>query len=325
MTAPRRILPGQFYLVTRRTLLRMFLLRPHPSINAMFEYCIAEAAARFEIDVIAWCAMSNHYHAVIYDRDRRVPAFIEHFHKMFAKAVNVHHKRFESVWSRDQTCLTRLVTLQDVFDKVVYVLSNPASAHLVDDIVQWPGASSWNRMGRPAMPAQRPKQYFCDDGRMPEEAELRVVAPPGLKGESYAEWIKRVQAAVIKRQKRLAEERLQTGRGVLGRKRVLRTDPFGTPTTETPRRKLQPHLACKDKARMKAERLELKRFRADYREMRRRLRVGEERIEFPDGTYRLRLLGLCCKSCDGPPDTPKPGLAKPAKPAKPANASRRAA
>ena len=296
MTAPRRIVEGEFYLVTRRTMLRTYLLRPHPEVNRMFEYCLAEAAKKHGIELIAWCPMSNHYHAVIYDPGGRVPAFIERFHKMLAKVLSVHHGRFEGIWSREQTCLTRLVTMSDVFDKVVYVLSNPAAAHLVEDIAQWPGASSWKLMGSEAKTVARPKVYFRDDGRMPEKVELRAVAPHGLRGESYKAWSDRVRAAVKQRQAGLAEERPKN-RPVLGRKRVLAMDPLAAPKTEAPRRKLRPHLACKDKERMKAERHLLKKFRADYKTMLLRVRTREGRVEFPEGTYRLRLLGLRCKGC----------------------------
>ena len=48
---------------------------------------------------------------------------------------------------------------------------------------------------------------------------------------------------------------------------------------------------------MKAERLGLKVFRAEYEKMRLRLRTGTGKVEFPEGTYRLRLLGLRCKTC----------------------------
>ena len=296
MTAPRRIVEGEFYLVTRRTLLRTYLLRPHPEVNRMFEYCLAEAAKKHGIELIAWCAMSNHYHAVIYDPGGHVPAFIERFHKMLAKVLSVHHGRFEGIWSREQTCLTRLVTMSDVFDKVVYVLSNPAAAHLVEDIAEWPGSSSWKLMGSDPKTVARPKVYFRDDGRMPENVELRAVAPHGLRSESYKAWIDRVRAAVKQRQSGLAEERPKN-RPVLGRKRVLAMDPLAAPKTEAPRRKLRPHLACKDKERMKAERKLLKDFRAEYGKMLLRLRTGPARVEFPEGTYRLRLLGLRCKGC----------------------------
>ena len=305
MTAPRRIVPGQFYMVTRRTWLRTFFLRPHPDVNRMFDYCLAEAAKKHGIDLIAWCQMSNHYHAIIYDRDGRVPAFLERFHKMIGKVLSVHYRRFESIWSRDQTCLTRLVTMNDVFEKVVYVLSNPSAAHLVEDIAQWPGSSSWERMGRKAKTVERPTVYFREDGLMPAKVELCAVAPPGLRGETYAEWIARVRTAVRKRQSGLAKERKKP---VLGAKAVTKMNPMAAPTTQAPRRKLRPHLACKDKARMKEERILLKRFREDYHAMLNRLREGDRSVKFPEGTYRLRLLGLRCKVCN------EASRAKPSKP-----------
>jgi hypothetical protein len=192
--------------------------------------------------------------------------------------------------------------MNDVFEKVVYVLSNPAAAHLVEDIAQYPGASSWNRMGRDAKTVQRPKEYFREDGRMPAQVELRAVAPRGLRGESYQEWIARVRTAVKKRQSGLMEERkkkAKKGRGgaVLGPAHILKTDPLSRPTTEAPRWRLRPHLACKEKERMKEERRALKEFRAQYMKMRIRLRTGKGGVEFPEGTYRLRLLGLRCKTC----------------------------
>ena len=292
MTAPRRILEGQFYMVTRRTWQRTYFLRPDADVNRMFEYCLAEAAAKEGIHLIAWCAMSNHYHAIIYDPAGRVPAFLERFHRTIAKVLSVHHRRFESIWSRDQTCLTRLVTMHDVFEKVVYVLSNPAAAHLVEDIAHWPGSSAWDRMGRDAKTVERPKVYFREDGRMPARVELRAVIPHGLRGESKKDWIARVRTAVRKRQSELAKDRKKP---VLGLKAILKMHPLAAPKTEAPRSKLRPHLACKDNERMKGERLALKQFRADHEKMRIRLRDGEGKVVFPEGTYRMRLLGLRCK------------------------------
>jgi hypothetical protein len=107
---------------------------------------------------------------------------------------------------------------------------------------------------------------------------------------------------VKKRQSGLTEERkkkAKKGRGgaVLGPAHILKTDPFSRPTTEAPRWRLRPHLACKDKERMREERRALKEFRAQYTKMRIRLRTGGGRVEFPEGTYRLRLLGLRCGGC----------------------------
>jgi putative transposase len=44
MTAARRVLPGQTYLVTRRCSERRFFLRPSTVTNAIFLYALAVAA-----------------------------------------------------------------------------------------------------------------------------------------------------------------------------------------------------------------------------------------------------------------------------------------
>ncbi len=305
MTMPRRILPGSFYMVTRRVAQRMFLLRPSDQINAILEYCLAEAAARFKIKVLAFTVMSNHYHAIVYDPDAKLPKFLERFHRMVAKAVNGHHKRWENLWSSEETCVTRLVTLDDVFDKVVYVLMNPVAAHLVESVAHHPGASSWSRMGRGPKTVKRPAVYFRKDGVMPPTAELLVSTPPGLKGESAADWIKRVRREVHLREEMARKERKAKRIALVGRKAVLSTDPFDAPRTEAPHRKLRPALACKDKARMKEERAILKGFRIAYRSalelLLKRLPKGKLKarplLEFPAGTWRWRVLGVRCARC----------------------------
>jgi REP element-mobilizing transposase RayT len=62
MTAPRQLLPGTTYLVTRRCLQRQFLLRPSKLTNQVFGFLLAIAARRFDVDLHACCVMSNHFH-----------------------------------------------------------------------------------------------------------------------------------------------------------------------------------------------------------------------------------------------------------------------
>ena len=52
MTAPRRIVPGGFYMLTRRCAQRMFFMRPDDEINNAFLYCALEAALKFNIRLI---------------------------------------------------------------------------------------------------------------------------------------------------------------------------------------------------------------------------------------------------------------------------------
>jgi REP element-mobilizing transposase RayT len=58
---PRQVLPGQFYMITRRCAQRQLLLRPDRETNNAFTYCLIEAALRCQVEVLLTCAMSNHY------------------------------------------------------------------------------------------------------------------------------------------------------------------------------------------------------------------------------------------------------------------------
>jgi hypothetical protein len=81
---------------------------------------------------------------------------------------------------------------------------------------------------------------------------------------------------------------------VLGRKQVLRTPAFTSPSTSEPRRTLRPALACKERERRIAELRALTAFRRAHESARRRYVAGERSVEFPPGTYRMRALGAHC-------------------------------
>jgi len=99
-------------MITRRCTQRQFLMRPDRETNNAFIYCLAVAAAKFGIRVLFTAAMSNHHHTGIYDPDGCYPAFIEHFHKLFAKCQNALRGRWENFWSSEQTSVVRLVDPQ---------------------------------------------------------------------------------------------------------------------------------------------------------------------------------------------------------------------
>ena len=283
---PRPVLPRQFYMITRRCTQRQFLLRPDTQTNNAFLYCLIDAALRTEIDILLPCAMSNHYHAVIYDRAGRYPEFIEHFHKLFARSQNALRGRWENFWSSEQTSVVRLVDREAVLDKLVYVAANPVADHLVERVHHWPGVNGLPALlsGRP-LHATRPLHFFCPTGGMPEELGLTLTIPPALgpAADVLAELRARVQAVEAER----AAERHRTGGRVLGRRAVL-TQPWrASPTSIEPRRNLRPDVASPNKwARMEAL-LRNRLFLGDYLCARERWRDGIV-VSFPPGTYWLR-------------------------------------
>ena len=284
--APRPVLPRQFYLITRRCTQRQLLLRPDPKTNNAFIYCLVVAALRYGITVLLPCAMSNHHHTVIYDRDGRYPEFVEHFHKLLARSQNVLRGRRENFWSSDQVSVVRLIDRDAVMDKLVYTATNPVLDHLVDRVHHWPGVNGLAALlaGR-SLRASRPWHFFRPEGPMPEAVEMRLTIPPelGPEAEVLAELRERVGAVEATHE----DERRRTGRQVLGRRAVLQQSWKAHPSSEEPRRTLNPRVAGRNKWSRIEALLRNRVFIEDYLRAREALRDGMP-VPFPPGTYWLR-------------------------------------
>ncbi len=283
---PRQVLPHRFYLITRRCTQRQLLLRPDPETNNAFLYCLIDAASRCCIDVLLPCAMSNHYHVVIYDRAGRYPEFIEHFHKLLARSQNALRGRWENFWSSEQTCVVKLVGREAVLDKLIYTATNPVQSQLVERAHHWPGVNGLSALlaGRP-LRATRPLHFFRPDGEMPDALELALTIPPEL-GPAPAvltELRDRVRSIELDR----AAERQRTGGRILGRRGVLAQSWRDQPESREPRRNLRPRIATPNKwARIEAI-MRDRAFVVEYAEARARWRERAAAV-FPVGTYWLQ-------------------------------------
>jgi putative transposase len=300
MSLPREVLPGQTYMITRRCTQRQLLMRPDKETNNAFVYCLAEAAARFGIEVLFTTAMSNHHHTGIYDPEGNYPAFIEHFHKLFAKCQNALRGRWENFWSSEQTSVVRLVEPTDIVEKMTYALTNPVKDGLVEKALHWPGVSSLQSLmhGSPVV-ASRPKHFFREDGTMPESVSLVFVKPRGFEQLSTAEFTALVLKRVREAEELAAVERRRNGTHVLGRKAVVNQRWSERPASREPRRELSPRVAARSKwSRIEAI-LRNKAFRDAYLQARALFIKGARDVLFPAGTYWLRRFALA--HCDASP------------------------
>jgi REP element-mobilizing transposase RayT len=298
MSQPRQIVPGRVYLVTRRCTQRQFLLRPDRETNGAFVYCLAVAAQRTGVQVVAFIANSNHHHLVVVDVEGRLPEFLEDFHKHLAKHQNAHRGRWENCWSSEKTSVVHLVGPDDVFAKMIYTLTNPAKDHLVERAHSWPGASSYHAtISGKVLTATKPRKFFNDKGPRPQTIELRCVRPPGFESLTAAAFGKRVLDAITEVETAAAAERCRTGRTVLGRKTVLAQKPSDRPKSHEPRRQLDPNIAARDKWPRIEAILALKAFRDDYKKLRSRW-LGGDKVRFPAGTWWLRkFAAVACHPC----------------------------
>jgi putative transposase len=291
VSLPRPVYPGSACMITRRCTQQQFLLRPSKETNNAVIYCLAVAAEKYEVDVMDFIHMSNHLHDGIFDRRGTGPAFYEHFHKLLAKCMNASLGRWENFFSSQQVNVVRLETREDLINKLVYIATNPVKDGLVEKVDQWPGASGYRALmtGEP-LRATRPKKFFAENGRMPEEVTLYLRIPPELGDQE--EILAEVRARVAAVEQEEARGRAQTGKKVLGRYAVLRQSWRDSPTKREPRRGLRPTIAAK-LLWTRLEAIQRKReFIAQYRAARVAFLAGMP-IPFPYGTYWLsRFVGV---------------------------------
>jgi REP element-mobilizing transposase RayT len=293
VTAPRQVLPGTTYLVTRRCTQRQFLLRPTPLTRRIFLYVLAVAARRYNVQVHAFCVLSNHSHLVVTDPDARLPQFMQYLNSLVARATNASLGRWESLWASSSYSAVPLRSREDVVAKTAYVLANPVAARLVRSGRDWPGPwSNPEQIGGAPDVATRPSQFFSATGSMPERVALPLTTPPGF--ECAGEFRRRVLDALAVEEETARTEAASSGRGFLGVTRVLAQHPFGRPAQAEPRRKLNPRVAARDRWKRIEALSRLAAFVARYRDAYEQRRAGIDAV-FPAGTYLLAIAhGVPC-------------------------------
>ena len=290
-------MPGKSYLLTRRCTQRQFLLKPSRRTNHLVRYCLAVAASKTGVLLHAVCVMSNHWHGVVTDPFARLPEFLEHFHRLLAKAQNASLGRWENLWSSDKTSVVLLVSDDDVLEKMAYTIANPTAAGLVRSPREWPGVIT-TRVGERCT-VDMPDVFFDPEGVLPASISLEFTRPPIYPQLDIATLARHLATAVERHVRNAREGLAQAGRKFLGANAV-RQQPFdGTPNTTEPRRKPNPRIA----ARHTPERVQAIRnlvaFLRDYRAAWHAWRQGKSDQIFPAGTYALRIYArvACAPAC----------------------------
>jgi putative transposase len=288
VTAPREILPGQTYLVTRRCTQRQFLLTPTARTNQSVQYCLALALEQTEVVLNAVCVMSNHWHGVVTDRHARLPQFLGRFHGLLAKAQNASLGRWENLWSSERAGIVQLTTAKDVIAKMAYTIANPTTAGLVEAPEQWPGVLAWTGRDH-GLAGQKPTNFFASAGSLPESVTTQLVRPAILANLSVDEFSRRLNAAINELVVEARDSLAQRDLKFLGPEAVRAQSFTAKPSTPALHREINPTVAARStSARIRA--LEGKNsFVRAHEDARRRFRDGARDVKFPPGTYAMRL------------------------------------
>lgn len=315
----RPVYAGDVLLITRRCHGQLARLRPGKAENDIVIYCLARAARRHQIEVIAFVIMSTHLHLVIRDPKRTHPLFCRDFFSTVARAVNFEQETGGYVFSQSSYKRQRLRTAKAIYKEIAYTIANPVAAGCVRSPEQWPGLITLpHQLGRRTFTAPRP-EFFRDPTEEeeltgdetarerhrlqytpPEEADAMrdeetqtLVLPPVLPDEASslergddvrvaaADWLSRELEKVH-------EERRKAGlRGWVGARQVLRQDPGQPPrpVSGRPTGELSPSFATQDRRVGKEEAEMLRAWLELYAQARGRWMGGDRDVVFPHGTW----------------------------------------
>jgi REP element-mobilizing transposase RayT len=129
-----RFLPDNASLVevTTRTIQSRLLLTPTPQLNRIIIGALARAGRRYEVGVVAFSFLANHFHLLVRVKDaERLASFMGFFNSKLAREVVRLTGWKDKVWSRRYQAI--VVSNEDGAQaaRLFYVLSNGVKENLV--------------------------------------------------------------------------------------------------------------------------------------------------------------------------------------------------
>lgn len=300
MSAPRRVVPGQTWFLTRRTVARFFLLNPDRAriLAGLYWYITAVIAAKYGIQLHAVQILSTHIHEVVTDPRGELPNFLRDRNRLFALALKACRGIDGPVFAGCAPSCIALYGEAAVMDKIAYTLANCVKAGLARSPEAWVGVTmSAADIGNRTFEAERPSFFFNPaNDQWPERARLDITIPPILERVfKTAERARARLCEVVDRAVDAARRAVtMSGRSFATPARIFDTDIMTRSTSHEPARERNPSFAAGGSREHRARAIEDNRtFLEAYRAALRRLKAGLREIEFPFGTWRYcRELGF---------------------------------
>jgi len=209
-----------------------------------------------------------------------------------ARYVNCSLGRFGAMWeggARPNYCV--LPEQGDIFDKIVYTLTNPVKAGIIPQHHLWPGAiSNVDQIAKGSITTKRPNKFFAKtDDQSLLSRELILTPAPGQVRMSPQDYGRYLARRVEETEDAIAADREAKGLRWSGRKECLALNPFDAPTTPWKRFTRNPKVSSKHQESRNAWIARLKAFGVKYDWAKRAFRAGNRDAPFPQGTFAMRI------------------------------------
>lgn len=223
---------GAVYHITNRTYRGELRLTPGEVVNLFAEGCLAQAASRYGVRIIAFVVMGNHFHLIIQVPNHNLHAFMCYFQRELSMRLNLHRGE-EGTNFPVRYRSEEIASVEDFENEIVRMLCNPVRARLVGAVEQWPGVSSlgMHRSGQRRRTVRHASRDQAEvmrwDGltsaleRSLHEVTLELSRPPFWDELDDQQVQARIAELVDAEQVRLRNEIEATGERVVGPSRLL--------------------------------------------------------------------------------------------------------
>ena len=287
MTPPREIRAGQTFEITSRAIHRAFFFAPIAPITNLFLFLLGYFAKKRGIILYGVVLMANHYHLLGLDVLGTLPDFVRDLNSIFARALNVHHRKDDKIWSGDGYHIVRPVNPEDVLNRMVYLAANPAKANLVNRAQDYPGAITTPGMIGRSRTHTRPDFFFSDDGPWPDSVDVTFEVPECM-AMTRAEYSRAFDEALRTREQEHRAARKAAGTAVVGAAVCRAVTKHDRPRSHERHGRRKYSIACRNVADRLAEISRIRRFREEYWECRGEWSEDVSGVVFPNGTWWVR-------------------------------------
>ncbi|HEV3479685.1 MAG TPA: transposase [Gaiellaceae bacterium] len=137
---PRAFRDGIFHVTPHASDLRYLFL--NDADREDFLVRLAAVCERFELSLLSYVLMGNHYHVIVRSPDARLSQALQRLHTEYSRHHNRRHWRCSAHLFRAHAKARELESNEDLVGACRYLARNPVEANLVPEPLAWPWGSA---------------------------------------------------------------------------------------------------------------------------------------------------------------------------------------
>lgn len=148
--SPRNDFAGAWHHVMNRGANRSHVFSNSLDAESLL-HCLVEASSRYEVEVHAYCLMSNHFHLLVHSGAGRLSEFVRFSIGRFSRTKNKRDGRDGPLF-RSRFTSKLIEGDAHLLECSRYIHLNPVRAGLVDEPEEWPWSSARAYLGLDTAP-----------------------------------------------------------------------------------------------------------------------------------------------------------------------------